>query len=93
MRFRIVEWTEDEGNFLVRFVVTSNKGDRLDPYAVMIPFNGEDPQLFMNKLRNHMISHVAYHDNLRSVKSVMTDFAFTDPTVHYYENIGVEDVS
>ncbi len=93
MRFRIVEWEESEGTFTVRFIVTSNKDDRLETYAVIVPYNGEDPQLFMNKLRNHMISYVAYTDNMKSVKSIMTDFAFTDPTVHYYENIGADDVT
>jgi hypothetical protein len=93
MRFRIVDWAESEGIFSVRFVVSSNKDDRLESYVVSIPFNGEDPQLFMNKLRNNMVSYVAYLDNMKSVKSVMTDFAFTDPTVHYYEKIGVSDVT
>jgi hypothetical protein len=93
MRFRIVDWKEENSAFIVRFAVASNKDDRLDPYTVVVAFNGEDPQLFMNKLRNHMVSHVAYVDNLKSVKSIMTDFAFTDPTVHYYENIGASDVT
>jgi hypothetical protein len=93
MKFSIVEWTEDQGSFFVTFTVASNKADRMDTYRTSFVFNGEDPQLFMNKIRNYLISHVSYIDNMKSIKSIMTGFSFTDPTVHYYDNIGVDDVT
>jgi hypothetical protein len=88
MKFTIFEWTEQDGNFTIKFTVASNQQDRLDAYQITVPFTGEDPQLFMNKLRNYMVSHVSYLDNMKAAKRVLRGFSFTDPTVHYYEDIG-----
>ena len=92
MKFTVYEWVESNGNFRIKFTVASNKQDRLESYDITIPFTGEDPQLFMSKLRNYMVSHVSYVDNLKAAKNVLGGFTFTDPTVHYYENIGDSDV-
>jgi len=93
MKFTVYEWTEHGGSFTVKFTTASNKLDRSDSYQITIPFNGEDPQLFMNKMRNYMVSHVSYLDNLKAAKNVLRGFSFTDPTIHYYESIGETDVT
>ena len=93
MKFTVYEWAEENGNFRVRFSVASNKLDKLEQYEIFFRFSGEDPQLFMNKLRNYMVSHVSYRDNLKAAKNVLSGYTFSDPTVHYYEIIGESDVT
>jgi len=93
-RFSIIEWNElTNGDFSVKFVVSSSAQETIETYTITVPFQGEDPQLFLNKLRNYMISHVSYLDNSKTVKQLMSKFSFTDPTVHYYQHIGESNVS
>lgn len=94
MKFSILEWeyVEDAG-FLVKFSVASNKHDRLDFYQTVVPYKGEDPQLFIMSVRNYLVAHVAKVDNLKSAKRLLSGYSFTEPLVHYYEEVGESHVS
>lgn len=94
MKFTILEWeyVEDAG-FLIKFTVASNKDDRADIYTVPVSFKGEDPQLFLMTVRNHMIAQVAKINNLKAAKRLLSGYSFTEPTVHYHEHVGEDNVS
>jgi hypothetical protein len=94
MKFSILEWEyiEDAG-FLIKYSVASNQHDRLDFYQTVVPYKGEDPQLFIMTARNYMVAHVAKMDNLKAAKRLLSGYSFTEPLVHFYEEIGDRHVS
>jgi hypothetical protein len=93
MKFTVLEWeyVEDAG-FLIKFTVASNKEDRAEVYTVPVSYKGEDPQLFMMTVRNHMIAQVVKTDNLKAAKRLLSGFTFTEPVIHYHEEVGDNNV-
>ena len=85
-RYAFVEYTENgDGTFHVRYTVTE-AAEKLEFYEVYIPYNGEESQIFLSKLRNFMVAQVAFEHNKRTILKAMQKFSFTDPTVNF--NLG-----
>jgi hypothetical protein len=40
-----------------------------------------------------MVAHVAKMDNLKAAKRLLSGYSFTEPLVHFYEEIGDRHVS
>jgi hypothetical protein len=92
LRYTVVEYREQEdGSFYVRYAVKHQSMEDFEFHEILIPYNGEEPQLFLNKLRNFMIAQLAFIHNKRQVQSAMKNFAFSDPTIDF--TLGVKDVT
>ncbi len=84
LRYTVVEYREQEdGSFYVRYAIKHPAEDNLEFHEILIPYSGEEPQLFLNKLRNFMIAQLAFVHNKRQVQSAMKNFSFTDPTINF----------
>jgi hypothetical protein len=82
-RYAVVEYSEmPDGSLSVRYTVTGAE-EKLEFYQVYIPYNGEESQVFLSKLRNFMVAQVAFEHNKRTILKAMQNFSFTDPTINF----------
>lgn len=82
-RYAVVEYADQgDGTFGIRYTLTG-ADEKLEFYQVLIPYNGEEPQVFLSKLRNFMVAQVAFEYNKRAVMKAMQNFSFTDPTINF----------
>jgi hypothetical protein len=87
-RYTVIGWdANSDGSFSVEFAVTSPNQEEYEAYRINIPFQGEDPALFFAKLRNYMVSHVAYLDSLSAIKQQLGGFTFTDCIIQGVSNV------
>lgn len=82
-RYAVVEYTEiGDGTICVKYTVTEAE-EKLAFYQVYVPYNGEESQVFLSKLRNFMVAQVAFEHNKRIILKAMQNFSFTDPTINF----------
>ena len=83
LRYAIISWSVSaDGSFFVEFTVNEQGTDSFDRYEVTIPYLGEDAFRFMDKVRQYMVGHVEYLNNLSLIKRRLTNYRFTEPKIN-----------
>ena len=81
-KFTVTSWKITlDGSFVVEYAVTNSAEEQYDSFEVTVPFQGEDPSVFFQKLQNYMVSHTSYLENLHKVQRQLGGYTFTSKSL------------